>query len=127
MPKITYTRCRCYLAWWCFAMKLTDKELEIMAVLWGSGSPMTATEIIEASNNRTWKENSIYILMNTLIKKGAVLQGKHKPTITKNARAYEPALTSEEYTVMCIKNVQSTGVRVDIHRLIEHLMEAEEG
>lgn len=61
---------------------------------------MTATEIIEASNNRTWKENSMYILMNTLIKKGAVLPDKHKPTPTKNARAYKSTLTLEEYTVM---------------------------
>ena len=43
-------------------MKLTKKELEIMAVLWNRKFPMTATEIIEASINRTWKENSIYIV-----------------------------------------------------------------
>jgi len=107
-------------------MKLTDKELEIMAVLWDNGIPMTATEIVVASNNRTWKENSIYILMNTLIKKGAVLLAKHKPTITKSARAYETTLTSEEYMLMCIENMRLSGISVDTHTLIKYLMEVEE-
>jgi predicted transcriptional regulator len=44
-------------------MRLTDKEMEIMAVLWESETAMTATEIIEVSNNRTWKESSIYIII----------------------------------------------------------------
>jgi len=47
-------------------MKLTDKELEIMAVLWKSSSSMTANEIIETSNNRKWKDSAIakYVVKN---------------------------------------------------------------
>ena len=101
-------------------MKLTDKELEIMSVLWESEDPLTATEIIEASDNRTWKESSIYIIMNTLIKKGAVLLALHKPTITNNARAYAPTITMEEYTLAYIKQ---TGLNLDISALIKCLMD----
>jgi BlaI family penicillinase repressor len=106
-------------------MKLTDKEMEIMGVLWGTGVPMTASEIIEASENRTWKENSIYIIMNTLIKKGAVVLAHYKPTNTKTARAYGPALTSEEYAVSYIGSARETGVHIDIQKLIERLMDSE--
>ena len=108
-------------------MKLTDKELQIMAVLWGTGKPLTANEIIEASDNRTWKENSIYIIMNTLVKKGAVRLVNHKPTMTNNARAYETALTSEEYALSCIENVRQSGIHVDTKTLVRRLIEAEEG
>jgi len=103
-------------------MKLTGKEMEIMAVLWASEDPMTATEIIEASNNRTWKENSIYIIMNTLIKKGAVDFAHFKPTGTNNARTYTPIITSEECIVHHIDSVMGAGVRVDIPSLVKRLM-----
>ena len=49
-------------------MKLTDKEMEVMVVLWDNGSPMTAAEVIEVSDKRTWRDNSIYTILNTLIK-----------------------------------------------------------
>lgn len=103
-------------------MKLTGKEMEIMAVLWASESPMTATEIIEASNDRTWKENSIYIIMNTLIKKGAVDIAHYKPTGTNNAKTYKPIITSEECIVSHIDGIMGAGVRVDLPSLVERLM-----
>lgn len=108
-------------------MKLTDKELEIMAVLWRNSSSMTATEIIEVSNNRTWKEQSIYIIMNTLLEKGAVILAQYKPTMTKKARAYKPAITSEEYAISSIRNMNQIGIKVDIDALIECLMKTKDG
>ena len=102
-------------------MKLTDKELQIMAVLWDSELPMTASEIIEASNNRTWKEASIYIIMSTLIKKGAIVLTHHKSTSTNSARAYRPALTSAECTALYINGVTESGIHIDINELIKHL------
>lgn len=103
-------------------MRLTDKEMEVMAVLWESEAAMTASEIIEASNNRSWKESSIYIIMNTLIKKGAVALAHHKPTGTNIARAYKPIISPEECIVSHIDNVRETGVRVDITMLIQNLL-----
>jgi len=113
-------------------MKLTDKEKEVMVVLWDSEHPMTANELIEISNNRTWKENSIYAILNTLIKKGAAILTYHKPTMTNTARAYAPAITSEEYMVKYLRSLKDTGIRIDIPSLIEQLTneqlsETEEG
>ena len=102
-------------------MRLTDKEMEIMAVLWSSVAPMTSSEIIGASDNRTWKESSIYIIMNTLLKKGAVALAQHKPTVTNFARAYKPIITSEEYAYLYINNVKQAGISIDIPALIERL------
>lgn len=104
-------------------MKLTDKEIEIMTVLWGSKTPLTAAEIVDASGDHTWKEGSIYVIMKSLIKKGAAYLATHKPTFSKNAQAFAAAITSEEYAVSYIKK---TGIQIDVNALVEHLLEAEE-
>jgi len=109
-------------------MKLTEKELEIMNVLWRSNGPLTASEIIAASDNRTWKEGSVYIIMKMLLKKGAVILAMHKPTVSNTARAYAPTLTSEEYIVANLASIQSeTGIHLDIPTLISHLKKTVEG
>jgi len=106
--------------WW-DEMKLTDKELEVMVVLWENGHPMTATELIETSSNRTWKESSIYTILNTLVRKGAAALTHYKPTMTNAARAYKPLITSEDYTILSIEGMMQTGVRIDIPTLIARL------
>ena len=42
---------------------LTKKELEMMNVLWQSETALTASEILKASTNRTWKDKSLHILI----------------------------------------------------------------
>lgn len=108
-------------------MRLTDKEMEIMGVLWRSQSPMTAMELIEASDNRTWKENSIYTIMNTLVKKEAVALTHHKPTVTNTARAYMPKLKSEEYTAHYVSSIIEAGIDISIPALVECLAKIEKG
>jgi predicted transcriptional regulator len=107
-------------------MQLTKKELEIMSILWDSKIPMTATEIVEASDNRTWKKGSIFTIINTLIKKGAVVLAHHKPTSTINVRSYRPAITAEEgFLLSMLDWGQSAGVRFDKDVLIESIMKME--
>jgi len=109
-------------------MKLTEKELEIMNVLWHGNGPLTASEIIAASDNRTWKEGSVYIIMKMLLKKGAVVLAMHKPTVSNTARAYSPTLTAEEYVVANIASIQGeTGMQLDFPTLINHLKKAVKG
>ena len=104
-------------------MKLTEKEMQIMAVLWDRKVPMTAAEIIEASSDRTWKENSFYIMIHKLIEKGVVALAYYKPTITKSARTYKPAVTAEDYAVAYIESMSKAGIHIDAHKLIERVKE----
>jgi len=90
-------------------MRLTKKELEIMALLWNSPDPMTASELVEASDDRTWKETSIWGIMKTLERKAAVIVPRQKPTGTNYARAYQPAFSIEEYTLASIADLQKSG------------------
>ena len=53
-------------------MKLTKSELEVMNVLWKAERPLSRSEIIEQSTDKTWKDNSIHILLNGMLKKEAM-------------------------------------------------------
>ena len=78
-------------------MNLTAKEREVMFVLWERNAPMTAAEICEASQDKTWRETSIYSMMNSLVAKGAVIMCQLRPTNTKRVRVYKFNHTFEEY------------------------------
>ena len=80
-------------------MLLTNKELEIMSVLWKSKDPLSGNEIISASSKKTWKEKSIHIIIKSLLEKGVIRVAGQKPSATNVAKTYEPTVTSEEYAV----------------------------
>ncbi len=50
-------------------MFLTENELEVMNVLWQNESDLSRNEIIELSPQRSWKDNSIHTILNSLMKK----------------------------------------------------------
>ena len=110
-------------------MKLTDKELEVMYVLWGSEVPMTVAQIIGASETRTWKKDSIFVMMNTLITKGAIVLTHYAATATNTARAYTPTLTIEEYAAVIVDRmtkIGKPGVCFDLDAFIERIKKMKE-
>ena len=46
---------------------LTKSEHEIMNLLWHVDKPLTASEIIEQSTDKTWKDSYIHLLINSLL------------------------------------------------------------
>lgn len=88
---------------------------------------MTAAEIVDASDSPLWKEKSIYIIINSLLKKGVVEMAYHKPTGTNNARAYTPTLTSEDCIVSIIDSVLETGVKIDLPTLAKRILNKKDG
>ncbi|MCL1878809.1 MAG: BlaI/MecI/CopY family transcriptional regulator [Defluviitaleaceae bacterium] len=107
-------------------MKLTVKEAEIMTVLWNSESPLTTTEIIETSPNRTWQDRSIFVIMRSLLKKGAVVLDRYKPTAGKHARSYKPLITTEDYVLEVIQDMNESGMKIDVNALANRLKKAKE-
>lgn len=107
-------------------MQLTGKEQEIMTVLWNSELPLTTTEIIETSPNRTWQDRSIFVIMQSLVSKGAVVLDRYKPTAGKHARAYKPIITTEQYALSSLGGMEKKGMKFDIDVLIEGLLKKKE-
>ena len=78
-------------------MELTRSELEIMNVIWKAGRPLTRGEILELSVDKTWKDNSVHILLNRLLAKGAIAEGGFARSGKSYGRLYEQQISGEEY------------------------------
>ena len=78
-------------------MELTKSELEIMNVIWSAGRPLTRGEILEYSVEKNWKDNSIHILLNRLLAKGAITEGGFARSGKSYGRLYEAAISGVEY------------------------------
>ena len=78
-------------------MELTKSELEIMNVIWSAGKPLTRGEILEQSVNKNWKDNSIHILLNRLLAKGALIEGGFARSGKSYGRLYEATLSGTDY------------------------------
>lgn len=49
--------------------RLTKSELAVMEVLWDEGEALTSAEIIQKSKEKEWKDSSVHLLINSLLKK----------------------------------------------------------
>ena len=78
-------------------MELTKSELEIMNVIWKANKPLTRGEILKLSENKTWKDSSIHILLNGLIKKGAIVEAGFAKSGKTYGRVYAANISGEEY------------------------------
>ena len=87
-------------------MELTRSELEIMNVIWTAGRPLTRGEILEQSVDKSWKNNSVHILLNRLLAKGAIAEGGFARSGKSYGRLYEQQISGEEYYT---ENVFSVG------------------
>lgn len=78
---------------------LTKSEEEILDLLWTENKPLTSTEIVNLSVNRTWKKSYIHLLINSLLKKEVIRIDGFVKTTKNYARTFVPVLTREEYAV----------------------------
>lgn len=85
-------------------MELTRSEMEIMDVLWESGVPMSRADLLARSEEKTWKDSSVHILLNGLLQKGAIQEAGLVKRIKTYGRVFVPTMTREEYfanTIFC--------------------------
>ena len=85
-------------------MELTKSEMEIMDVLWESGVPMSRADLLARSEEKTWKDSSVHILLNGLLQKGAIQEAGLVKRIKTYGRVFVPTMTREEYfanTIFC--------------------------
>lgn len=80
-------------------MELTKSEMEIMDVFWASETPLSRSDLLESSDEKSWKDSSVHILLNGLLKKGLI----HEAGLVKRRKTYgrlfAPSMTREEYFI----------------------------
>lgn len=78
-------------------MILTKSEMQIMDVFWASEDPLSRSDLLERSDEKTWKDSSVHILLNGLLAKGAIREAGFVKRSKTYGRTFLPALTREEY------------------------------
>lgn len=78
-------------------MVLTRSELEIMDVLWDSQVPLSRGELLEQSTDKNWKDSSVHILLNGLLRKGAIREAGFVKRSKTFGRTFAPVMSREGY------------------------------
>lgn len=97
-------------------MYLTKNEIEIMDVLWREGRPLARGEILSLSEEKSWMDSSIHILLNSMLAKGAIREAGFIKCGKTCGRVYEAAVSCEEYFV---STFDSTSRKLDIAKLLD--------
>ena len=79
--------------------RLTKSEFAVMEVLWDEGEELTSAEIIQKSKEREWKDSSIHLNINSLLRKKVVTVAGFKKTTKNYARTFVPVETREQFLV----------------------------
>ncbi len=77
--------------------KLTEREYEIMEVLWENKKEMTINEICEKTQDPTLTVPCVAQIMPRLLKKGSVHVEHMISAKTKYARTFLPNISKEQY------------------------------
>ena len=102
--------------------RLTKSESEIMDLMWKEGRPLSRSEIIDLTPDRSWKPASIHILLNSMLDKGAIEVAGFIQSTKNYARTFTPTLTADEYAILQLK-LSSTFSEQASFRLISALVE----
>ena len=78
---------------------LSEKEEEVMKILWKSDKPLSAKEIA-AEINCEWADKSIQGIIRKLEEKKAIEVADIVKVYKSNARLFKPTISSDEYAVM---------------------------
>lgn len=78
-------------------MELTKSELEIMDVFWAAETPLSRADLLGSTEEKTWKDSSIHILLNGLLQKKAIQEVGFVRRSKTYGRTFAPTMTREEY------------------------------
>ena len=78
-------------------MYLTKNEIEIMDVLWRENRALSRGEILSLSTEKTWMDSSVHILLNSMLKKGAIREDGFVRSGKVWGRLYAPNITMDAY------------------------------
>ena len=88
-------------------MELTKSEMQIMDVFWAADEPLSRSDLIARSEEKSWKDSSVHILLNGMLQKGVIREAGFVKRSKTYGRTFLPTLTREVYfatTIFSHKN-----------------------
>ena len=99
---------------------MTKSEKQVMNLLWNVDRPLSCTEIVELSEDKTWKDSYVHSLLKSLMKKGIVKIESFELISRKYARKFSPAMGKAEYAYWFLVSTLS---REELMQAVELLKE----
>lgn len=100
-------------------MELTKSEREIMDVLWEAGKPLSRGDFLERSEAKTWKDSSVHILLNSLLRKGLIREAGLVKRSKTFGRTFLPTMSREAYLVqMAFSYKQQPSITLILRELL---------
>lgn len=96
-------------------MRLTKCEQEMMEVFWAAGKPLSQPELLAQAGEKSWKNSSVYILLNGLLEKEMLREVGFVRSGKAYARTFAPALSYEEY---CAMEIRASRQKPDLAKLV---------
>ncbi len=78
-------------------MELTKSEMEIMDVLWAAEEPLSRADLLIRSEEKSWKDSSVHILLNGMLHKGLIREAGFVKRSKTYGRTFAPTMSREEY------------------------------
>ncbi len=82
---------------------LTSSEYEILTVLWSNPDGLTAKEINMQKRTELWKDSSIHLILDKMLKRELVAVGGLERSGKTYSRVFKAAITPEQYALMQVK------------------------
>ena len=79
---------------------MTKSERQVMELLWSSDRPLSCSEIVELSEDKTWKDSYVHSLIKSLTKKGIVEIASFELVSRSYARKFAPKISYYEYVLL---------------------------
>lgn len=98
---------------------LSRKEMELMEILWDAGVPLSRGEILARAEQRqvSWKPNSVHVILNALLDKGAVVVAGYYVNSRKLGRNFTANITRRQYAMMQVElNIDRAGELAGLDR-----------
>lgn len=94
-------------------INLTDKEYEVMEILWQNNAPMLASDVMNYVVKTS--EASVHHILNKLMDRGLVKVAGNIKVVKAQSRLYAPAVSPAEYIAMqSLEIFKTTTRKIDV-------------
>ena len=106
-------------------IKLTNRELEVMQILWKSDRCLTATEISELTGDKNFSIFSVQNTIKSLLSKKVIEVASYTKVYKTNAREYRPLLSANDFAMMQFKHYFDPNKKAPLSHLVSTLLKVE--
>lgn len=104
--------------------KISEREKDVMSVLWHTGESLTASAIAEKGNGLSI--NTVQAAMRSLMKKKYIEVAEIVYSGTVLTRSYKPIISAEEYAANELQTMRLNTLNFSTLNFIDHLLKNDE-